>query len=206
MSDFMLRYLVSWLAFCLLAVVLFFKDVRVDWRSWWQALTVPWRLAVFVPGLLFVTLAGRFTDDETWDVVTGGGMSLLTWLTAGFSVGTLARAATGRLHHRPGSHLVVALALTLFSSSWFYDLALLLRDGAFSPRWLGNLELSPIIYVCAGLTLNLEVDERGRPTWAFLRADWPRPRGGASWPLAGALVPLVAIAVFVLVGFVGWRW
>jgi hypothetical protein len=32
---------------------------------------VPWKLRLFVPALLFVTFAGRFTNDETWDVVTG---------------------------------------------------------------------------------------------------------------------------------------
>lgn len=205
MSDFMLRYLVAWLAFCALALVLFVKDVEVDWRAWWRALTVPWRLAVFVPGVFFVTFAGRFTDDETWDVVTGGGMALLTWLTAGFSVGTVARALSGHITYRRGSHLVVATALTVFSSSWFYDVALLIRDGAFSHRWLGNLQLSPIVYACAGLVLNLEVDARGRPTWAFLRSDWPCPRPGASWRLLAGLVPLVVVAGFVLVGFVGWR-
>lgn len=96
MTPFLLRYLVSWLAFCLLAVVLFVKDVRVAWRAHANALLVPWRLALFVPALVFVTFAGRYTDDETWDSICGGGMALLTFLTAGFSIGTLGRALRGR--------------------------------------------------------------------------------------------------------------
>ena len=62
--------------------------------------------------------------------------------------------------------------------------------------------LSPIIYVCAGLLLNLE--PRG---FAFTRADWPSPSTAqiAPWMVVAA-VPLVLVAAYVLVAFVGWRW
>ncbi|MBL8932963.1 MAG: hypothetical protein JNM69_00330 [Archangium sp.] len=202
MNGFLVRYLISWLAFCGLAVVLFVKDVRVGWRAQAQALLVPWRLALFVPAIVFVTFAGRYTDDETWDVGCGGGMALLTFLTSGFSIGTLARALRGRASF---SEVVVALAVALFSSAWFYDGYLLLRDGAYTPRWLGNLRLSPIIYACAGLVLNLEA-RRGRLAFAFTRDDWPAPLDTSpSWRLALASLPLVLVAAYVLVAFVGWR-
>lgn len=202
MDAFLVRYLVVWVACCVLGLVLFVKDVRVDWAAHGRALLVPWRLALFVPAIAFVTFAGRFTDDETWDVVCGGGMALLTFFTAGFSVGTTAKVLRG---DRPWSHLVVAVVLMLFSSAWFYDGYLLLRDGAYTHRWLGNLKLSPLIYVCAGLALNLE--QRGaRLGFAFTRPDWPMPRSSRpSWALALAALPLVAVAAYVLVAFVGWR-
>ena len=192
---------VSRLAFCLLAAVLALKDVRPSWADELAFLTVPWKLALFAPAIVFVTCAGRYTDDETWDMVSGGGMAALTFLTAGWSIGTLAKVVMGE---RPLSHAVVALALGLFASSWFYDGYLLLRDGAYTHRWLGNLMLSPIIYVSAGVLLNLEVRGRGLG-FAFTRPTWPRPESTlSSWWLALAAVPLVLIAAYVLVAFVGW--
>jgi hypothetical protein len=204
MTDFLMRYVVGWLSFCGLAVALAVKDVRPTWSDELAFLLVPWKLALFLPAIVFVTFAGRFTDDETWDVVSGGGMSLLTFLTAGWAVGTVFKVGAGT---RPLSHLVVALALALFSSSWFYDGWLLLRDGAYTHRWKGNLLLSPIIYACAGLVLNLEVRAQGFGFgFSFTRGDWPRPAStGASWLLAAVALPLVLVAAYVLVAFVGWR-
>jgi len=201
MDAFLVRYLVSWVAFCCLAGTLFVKDVTVDWRSHARALLVPWRLAAFLPAIAFVTFAGRYTNDETWDVVCGGGMSVLTVATSGWSIGTMARV----LRREAGvSHLVVAVAMMFFSSSWFYDGYLLWRDGAYTHRWLGNLQLSPIIYVCAGLLTNLEV-RSGRVSFAFARADWPMPRGEApSWKLVAAAAPLMVLAAYVLIAFVSW--
>ncbi|MDP1922687.1 MAG: hypothetical protein Q8L14_40975 [Myxococcales bacterium] len=201
MDTFLLRYLVSWVAFCTLALVLFVRDVKVDWRGQLKVLFVPWRVAVFLPAIVFVTVAGRYTNDETWDVVCGGGMSVLTVVTSGWSVGTLARV----LRRDVGfSHAIVALALGLFSSSWFYDGYLLWRDGAYTHRWLGNLQLSPIIYACAGLLMNLEL-RSGRLTFAFSRADWPTPRSEElSWKLVAAAVPLMLVAAYVLIAFVSW--
>jgi hypothetical protein len=202
MTPLLVRYLVGWLACCLLGLVLAVKDVRVPWRQAASFLTAPWKLALFVPGVLFVTFAGRFTNDETWDVVSGGGMSVLTVLTAWWSVGACAQVLSGQ---RPVSHLVVAVTLTLFSASWFYDGYLLWRDGAYTHRWLGNLALSPIIYLCAGLVQNLEL-RGGRLALAFTRADWPRvATREVGWPVVLASAPLVLVAAYVLVAFVGWR-
>lgn len=198
MTDFLVKYVVAWLAFCAFALVLAIRHVRLDWSAELAFLTVPWKLAVFVPAIVFVTFAGHWTDDETWDVVTGFGMSALTFLTAGWSVGTLYKVAR---RERPLSHAFVAIAVMLFASSWFYDGWLLLRDGAYTRRWLGNLRLSPIIYVSAGLLLNLEVGGFG-----FTRTDWPKPSSKQiSAKMVLAAVPLVLIAAYVLVAYVGWH-
>lgn len=203
MSSFLVRYLVGWVAVCLLAVIVFVKDVQVDWAAHARALVVPWRLALFLPAIAFVTWAGRFTDDETWDAWCGGGMAVLTFFTSGYAIGVLARGLRGRSTF---AELFVAVVLVLFSSSWFYDGYLLLRDGAYTHRWLGNLRLSPIIYGCAGLVLNLEV-RSGRLGFAFSRPEWPATTFApdVSWPLVLAVTPLVALAAFVLVAFVGWH-
>lgn len=200
MTPFLARYVLGWLSFCLLALGLATR-LELDLAAELRFLLVPWKLAVFLPAIAFVTFAGRFTDDETWDVVTGFGMSALTFLSSAWAVGTLWKVLTGE---RPWFAALVALAACLFASSWFYDGYLLLRDGAYTHRWLGNLRLSPIIYGCAGLLMNLEARGRGVGL-AFTRPDWPALRSEqVSLPMAAAGVPLVALAAFVLVAFVRW--
>jgi hypothetical protein len=206
MTPLLRVYVVCWAAFCVLAVAILVHDRRrllPEWRAYLRFLLLPWKVALFVPAWLFVTFAGRFTDDETWDVVTGSGMSILTYLTAAWAVGLFWQVREGR---RPARYLVVALALSLFSSSWFYDGYLLWRDGAYTSRWWSNLVLSSIIYLSAGLLWNLEVKPGGGVTLAFLRESWPTPpadRGFRSLILVA--IPLILIAAFLLVAFVGWR-
>lgn len=205
LEPFFVRYIVGWLVFCLVAVVLAARSVRLRPRDIVAFLGVPWKVALFGPAIVFVTFAGHFTDDETWDVVSGGGMSILTVLTSWWAVGTAVRVVR---RQRPWPELVVAIAVTLFASSWFYDGYLLLRDGAYSARWLGNLMLSPTIYLAAGVVSNLELREGGTIGFAFSRASWPAPppRRSASLALALASLPFVIIAGYFLVGFVGWHW
>jgi hypothetical protein len=136
-------------------------------------------------------------------------MALLTFLTAPWAIGLIYQVFVGR---RPVRYLVVALALLLFSSSWFYDGYLLWRDGMYTRRWAGNLMLSPFIYVAAGLLWNLEAkpragfhDDSGFQL-SFLRADWPkRPVDTRFGPIMLVSIPLILIAAFVLVEFVGWN-
>ncbi len=202
MSRFHTIYLAGWLLFGVVALGVAARSVRVPLGAAARLLTAPWKLALFVPAIVFVTFAGRFTDDETWDVVSGGGMAILTVTTSWWTIGTLARA---RWRWSRPAELLVAVFVLLFSSSWFYDGYLLLRDSAYTHRWLGNLMISPVIYACAGLAANLEVRER-RLAFAFSREEWPR--GGAravSARLAIAVVPLVALAAYGLVAAVGWR-
>jgi hypothetical protein len=90
------------MTFCVMALVIAWMDRKSLWReysSYLRFLTVPWKLWLFVPALLFVTFAGRFTNDETWDVVTGSGMAVLTFLTAPCVLGLVYRVFVGR---RPG--------------------------------------------------------------------------------------------------------
>jgi hypothetical protein len=211
-SPFFVKYMAIWVSFCLVAVCMLLWDRKrlvPEWREYWRFLIVPWKLWVFVPALLFVTFAGRYTNDETWDVVTGSGMAVLTFLTAPWAVGLIYQVSAGR---RPWRYLMVALALLLFSSSWFYDGYLLWRDEAYTARWLGNLMLSPFIYVAAGLLWNLEATDGGdfhhhsSFRLSFVRADWPkRPVDMRFGPLVLISIPFIVIAAFVLVAFVGWK-
>jgi hypothetical protein len=209
LSPFHLRYVAGWVSFCLLALLLAIRDGKAlipEWRLYRTLLGVRWKLVVFLPAILFVTFAGRFTDDETWDFVSGGGMAVLTFLTAPWALGVIYKVMVGK---RPVRWLLLAAAAWLFSSSWFYDGYLLLRDGVYTPRWLGDLMLSPIIYLCAGLLANLE-DGRGegvRVFLAFRRADWPAAPAHADFSLLMFVicVPLIVVAAVILVAFVGWK-
>jgi hypothetical protein len=195
-----------WMSFCFLAVCISLVDWKknpFEWKVYFRFLCVPWKLVIFIPALLFVSFAGRFTNDETWDIISGSGMSILTFLTAPLALGLLYQVLKGK---RPIRYVIVSIALCLFSSSWFYDGYLYLRDGHYTSRWFGNFLLSPIIYVAAGLLWNLEARENGRIYLSFLRPDWPNPPLNRSFlPLLLVSIPLILIAAFVLVGFVKWH-
>ncbi len=197
-------YVAAWGTFCVIAAIIAVRSVRVNVRDALAFMRVPWRVALFTPAILFVTFAGRFTDDETWDLVTGGGMSIFTALTAWWAIGTLVRVFRKLAAPREA---VVALAVWFFSSSWFYDGYLLIRDGAYTSRWVGNLMLSPVTYLCAGLVSNLE-SRNGSLGFAFTRKEWPRPleaKSRVTWSMVLAAVPLLFIATWFLVGVVGWK-
>lgn len=204
-NPLLLGYVGGWISFCLLAGGIAAYDrvqVWAELRRYWGYLTMPWKVATFIPAFLFVTFAGRFTDDETWDVITGGGMSVLTFLTAPWCLGLVYQVLAGLRHPR---YFVVAAALLLFSSSWFYDGYLLLRDGSYTTRWWSNLMLSPIIYVAAGFFWNLEARGRFGVRLGFVRPDWPnRPIDGRFLPLLLISIPLILLAGFVLIAFVHW--
>jgi hypothetical protein len=205
-SPFFVKYILLWGSFCVIALVILARDRKrliPEWREYLGFLSVPWKLCLFVPALVFVTFAGRYTNDETWDVVTGSGMAILTFLTAPWVVGVVYQVFVGR---RPVRYLIVALALLLFCSSWFYDAYLLLREGVYTRRWAGNLMLSPFIYVAAGLLWNLETGDEDGFRFSFVRRDWPkRPVDTRFGPLIFASLPFIVIAAFVLMAFVGWN-
>lgn len=211
-SPFFVNYIALWMSCCLTAFLILLWDRKrllPEWREYFRFLNVSWKLWLFAPAFLFVTLAGRFTNDETWDVVTGSGMAILTFLTAPWAIGLFYQVFMGR---RPLRYFIVALASLLFSSSWFYDGYLLWRNGVYTSRWLGNLMLSPFIYVAAGLLWNLEAKEGGDFRegpgfqFSFERKDWPkRPVDPRFGPIMFVSIPFILIAAFVLVEFVGWK-
>lgn len=199
-------YLSLWTTITAIALVCVVIDrqIAADQARYLSFLCMPWKIAVLVPAALFVTFAGQFAFDDTWDVVTGGGMSLLTYLTAPWAVGVAYLVATGQ---RPLRHAFIALVACLFSASWFYDGWLLLRDGYYTPMWLPNLLLSPFIYVAGGALWNLEVDSEGKPIFGFFRKDWPAPPRSpqVSRRLAVVCLPPIVVVATVLVFCVKWR-
>jgi hypothetical protein len=211
-SPFFVKYMAAWISFCVAAAILLVsnrKRLFPELRRYLGFLLVSWKVCFFAIAFAFVTFAGRYTNDESWDRVTGSGMSILTFLTAPWSVGIIYQVLIGR---RPLRDLIIAIALLLFSSSWFYDTYLLIRDGAYTRRWAGNLTLSPIIYLVAGILWNLEAQadhdfrDREGVRLSFMRMDWPsRPINTAFEPLILVSIPLILAAAFVIVAFVDWN-
>ncbi|MBX9569819.1 MAG: hypothetical protein K2X77_13055 [Candidatus Obscuribacterales bacterium] len=179
------------------------RKLAIELKDYPAFLIIPWKLYLFVPALLFVTFAGSYTDDETWDVFSGGGMSVLTFLTAPWSIGVLYKVLR---REKPFEYAIIATAFWLFSSSWFYDGYLFLRDGHYSHRWFSNLFLSPVIYLCAGFLWNLESKPPRGFSFSFLRPNWPTPPENKSFVSIWLIsIPLVILAAYVLVGFVHWH-
>ncbi len=199
-------YVIFWVSFCIVALGILVKDRKqlcLEWGDYIRFLFIQWKLAIFVPAFLFVTFAGRFTDDETWDIVTGSVMSILTFLTAPWVLGVFYQVLKGK---KPPRYIIVAIALCLFSCSWFYDGYLYWRDGHYTSKWQGNLLLSPIVYFAAAQLWNLEVwnDRFVRP--AFLRSDWPKPPIDQRFgPILYASIPFILIATGMLIAFVKWH-
>ncbi len=130
-------------------------------------------------------------------------MSILTFLSAPWSVGTVHAVFRRR---RPARWLIVAAALWLFSSSWFYDGYLYLRDGSYTERWFGNLLLSPFIYLCAGQLWSLEARSRWLAGLSFVREDWPAPPEDERFtPILLMGLPFAIAGFYVLVAFVKWH-
>lgn len=178
-------------------------------RIYVRFLLIPWKLAFFIPAFVFLSLAGPYTNDPTWDMVTGGGMALLTYLCAPWSLGVLAQCTSNSNANLTWWRVWLAVFALFFSSSWFYDGYLLWRDGFYTTRWSSNLVISSCIYMSAGLFWNLEVEDHhdlSRRYFAFEREDWPAPHSTSKiLPPLRHLLPLLLIAIFGITGFVMWK-
>jgi hypothetical protein len=87
--------------------------------------------------------------------------------------------------------------------------AIMFRDREVLRRgwreYWGNLMLSPVIYLAAGILWNLEARGRVLPSLGFTRPDWPaRSADSGFLPVLIGAIPLVLIAAFFLLAFVRW--
>ena len=195
-------YLPAWAAACLLAICLLLQyrgGIELFQRRYWRFLLQRWKLISFLVAASLLTLLAPLSNDPTWDRLDAAMMSALTYATAPWAVGTLHRAVHGRA---PWPHAWVAACLGLFSASWFYDLYILLRDGAYPVYWLPNLFLSGLLYVCAGLLWNLQWSPARGVGFQFARPCWPEPDTGTRFArIVWHALPFMIVAVAVIVPF-----
>ncbi|MEO6419111.1 MAG: hypothetical protein ABIP39_06875 [Polyangiaceae bacterium] len=170
--DAALRYIGVWSALTILAIVLVVREPGAYGllsKAYLRALLVPWKLVTFFLAAGFFVIAAPYTGDPTWDRVDGALMSTLTFVTAPWAVGALARVVRGLL---PKRQAFVALVAWLFSASWSYDGYLFLRDGQYPYTWWANLFASSALYGAAGMMWSLTyVSGRGMVS-DFMTDDW----------------------------------
>ena len=195
-------YIGAWGAACIAALAMVLANPRAytfatpEYRRF---LGVPWKLATFAVSGIGMTVVAPYTVDPTWDYYDGAFMSVLTFLSAPWSTGTLYLALRGRTGLKQA---YVAACLWMFSASWSYDLYILLRDGAYSSTWLPNIPAASVLYFSAGLLWNLDWRRDRGATFSFQEPDWPRVAPAAEFGrLIGIALPFMVIAAASVIYF-----
>jgi len=131
-------------------------------------------------------------------------MSILTFATAPWALGTLYRALRARTLSKQA---FVALCLWLFSASWCYDLYLVFRDGRYPDTWLANMAASSILYMLAGMLWNFEWRPGRGVVFGFMEEGWPDPaRAGDFGKLIWYALPVAALAAGLILPFLWGGW
>jgi len=177
------------------ALVLFFyrKKVELFKKSYWRFISERWKILTFLVSGGFITAAGPFTSDPTWDHMNGGLMSLFTFLTAPWSIGVLYRLMTGR---KSLWFLIPVTGFWFLAVVWSYDFYLYLRDGFFPEASIENFFLSGLLFLSAGLFWNLEEDQ-DRIGLSFLHDDWPSIRHSKFRKIFWIALPLMLLALYL---------
>ncbi len=205
MEDYRFVYLAIWMicvGFAAWIIIKDFSRFKIEVFKYRYYLTRPWKLVTFAIAGSFVTFAGPYTNDPTWDYVSGSAMSVLTYLTAPWSIGVLFQVLKNQ---RKISDAVLAIILLLLSASWFYDGYLWLRDGYYPVTWFWNLVVSSTLYFCAGLFWNFEAPN-GLVGFGFYRMNWPeKPLSDELKPIIKHLLLFMIIVICILVFSTTWH-
>ena len=168
-------YIAAYTAACAAVAFLMFHErsslvlFQAAYRKYMQS---PWKLLTFAIAAVSMIFMAPYTGDPTWDYIDAAFMSVLTFLTAPWAVGTLYLALRRRAR---ATHVYIAVCVWMFSVSWLYDVYILLRYGYYPPTWLPNIVLSSILYLSAGLMWNLQWREGRGVIFGFMEPDWPNP-------------------------------
>lgn len=168
----MYYYLFSWIVFCFVNFYFLIKnpsEFTLTSTPYLKFLLRPWKIVTFIVATLGIILIAPYTGDPTWDYIDAALMSILTFVTAPWSIGTLYRGIKFKVVNKSE---ILAVCLWMFAASWSYDLYLLLRDGYYPYTWFSNIIASSILYVCAGLFWNLDWRMNRGVTFSFLEKNW----------------------------------
>ena len=196
-------YTALWLCLCGVAFGLALHgrgEVALFTGAYWRFLLRPWKLLTIALATGALVALAPLAEDPSWDRIDATFMSLLTFATAPWVLAVFQRFRQGQASARLA---YVAACTLLFSSTWSYDLYLLLRDGVYPPTWLGNLVVGPLLYVGGGLFWSLESRE-GRVRLAFMDPLWPAPPG--EHDLRAILAPAVVLMVLASAAFLPYLW
>tara|TARA_Y100000294_G_C8434516_1_gene288198 strand:- start:44 stop:691 length:648 start_codon:yes stop_codon:yes gene_type:complete len=169
-------YFKAYIAICVLLffIGLFLSVKRFNYlelysKAYWSFLAKPWKLITFIIAFISFNLIGPFSGDPTWDLYTSSAMSILTYLSAPWSIGIFYKFLKNKSNK---TTLFIAFIALMFSVSWCYDWYLVIKQGSYPETWFANIFLSSIVYIAAGLYWNIEFRLTKGITIAFLYDDW----------------------------------
>jgi hypothetical protein len=161
-----------WIGLCLIAAFLIVKHpgfFPFSSKKYWGFVFQPWKVTTFFMAVIPMTLLAPYSGDPTWDYYDAIFMSVLTYITAPWSIGILFRFVRGQAKFL---QFYVAMCLWFFSASWSYDGYIYLRDGIYPGTWWSNIVLSSALYIPAGLMWNLAWSQTSKAHFAFSTEGW----------------------------------
>lgn len=202
MTNFFVIYMALWVLACLIAAVLMVRlrsTLELFQWPYWAGLFQGWKIVSFLIAATGLVLVAPYTGDPTWDHVDALFMSLLTYATAPWVVGTFYRTIRGTKHYL---HTYIAMCVWMFSASWSYDLYLVLRDGSYPITWFSNIFASSVLYFSAGLLWSLE-NVKGRGViFGFMDPRWPLvPKTENFTRIVWYALPFMILATALIVSF-----
>jgi hypothetical protein len=188
-------YLAAWSTACVVALfvaALRWRSFAIARRAYVIGMMRPWKLATFALAFAGIVLVAPRSGDPTWDHWDAAFMAILVYVTAPWTLGVLYRA-----RKRSFAEVYVAACVWLFSASFSYDLYIFLRDHHYPRTWWSNMIVSSGLYGLGGAMWSLRGTPGARPTFAFVRDDWPTSLADGS---ARPLLPYIAIFMIAVVG------
>ena len=196
-------YMGGYILACVIAAVIAVRERRtisLFSEGYRKFMGAPWKLASFAVAAIGMIWVAPYTIDPYWDYYDAAFMSLLTFVSAPWAVGTLYLFLRRKAS---AAHTYVALCCWLFSASWSFDLYILLRDGEYPMVWLPNIFASSVLYVAAGLMWNLEwLPSRG-VIFAFMEDGWTQAAAQANFlRIFGYAMPFMILVAASILYFV----
>ena len=192
-------YTCSWSVATVIAIVLLLRNCdKNKLTSYLRFLALPWKLITFVVAMGGITIAAPYSGDPTWDYFDSIMISCLTYVFGPWSVGIFFLAIKRKTTK---TKLYIASVMMLFSSSWFYDGYILIRNGIYPASWLPNLIISPAFFIAGGLFWNLENIPGTGVKFSFQERQWYER------PVHSSFKGLIWIAIpFMMFAFYGVYW
>lgn len=196
-------YMGGYLLACGVAVLVAARDrqaISLFSAGYREFMAAPWKTVSFAVAAIGMTWIAPYTCDPTWDYFDAALMSVLTFASAPWAIGTLYLFLRGKA---PATHGYVAICCWLFSASWCYDLYILLRDGEYPITWLPNIFAASVLYVAAGLMWNLEWRPGRGVIFAFMEGGWPQAAAQANFiRVLGYAMPFMILVAASVIYFV----
>ena len=202
MTNFFMSYLILWGLACVVALVLMIRlrtTLELFQRTYWAGLLQDWKIVSFLVAATGLVIIAPYTGDPTWDYVDATFMSLLTYATAPWVVGTCYLTIRGMSRYL---QTYIAICVWMFSASWSYDLYLVLRDGSYPTTWFPNIFASSVLYLSAGLLWSLENVEGRGVIFGFMDPSWPLVSKSGKFPrIVWYALPFMILVTAMIVPF-----